>query len=262
VIGSLPMVATHGFEHWDHTRYGCEVLLAAGDLAGASDYADRLARLPFNREEGLVGKAQRLKVDALAGRFDAVLHHERLFRGSWERCGRPVVPNLASSASAVAMVHGILGDDAGRAEWLELTRDLIGVNPSLASKAFAPTFDAVVALHRGHFRAAVDRLAADLDDPETWWHAGQMLYRPWYAALWAEAAVLGQLDDALSRIDRARHAARDNQIASAMVERAAAVASGDRSAVENLAATFARLRCPYQEARTRTLARMTPGPLK
>ena len=259
VIGSLPMVATHGFGHGDHRQYGCEVLLAAGDLAGASDYADRLARLPFNREEDFFGRAPRLKVDALAGQFDAVLHNGPLFRDSWERCGRPVVPNLASSASAVAMVHGILGDDAGRAEWLGLTRDLLGVNPGPASKAWAPTFDAVVALHRGDFRAAVDRLAADLDDPETWWHAGQILYRPWYAALWAEAAVLGRRDDALSRIDRARHAARDNQIASAMVERAAAVAAGDRSSVESLAARFARLRCPYQEARTHTLVRMTPG---
>jgi hypothetical protein len=85
------------------------------------------------------------------------------------------------------------------------------------------------------------------------------MYRPWYAAVWAEAAVLGQRDDALSRIDRARHAARDNPIASAMVERAAAMAAGDRIAVENLAATFAALGCPYQEARTRTLVRTAAG---
>ena len=44
-----------------------------------------------------------------------------------------------------------------------------------------------------------------------------------------------------------------------MVERAAAIASGDRTAVENLAATFAALGCPYQEARTHTLIRMTPA---
>ena len=157
------------------------------------------------------------------------------------------------------MVHGILGDDTGRAEWLQLTEDLLGVNEPPSSKAWAPTFDAVVALHRGDFQAALDRLAADLDDPETWWQAGQIMYRPWYAAMWAEAAVLGHHDDALTRIDRARHAARDNPIASAMVERAAAIASGDRTAVENLAATFAALGCPYQEARTRTLIRMTPA---
>jgi len=256
VIGSLPMVATHGFGHGDHRQYGCEVLLAAGDLAGASDYADRLARLPFNREEDFFGRAPRLKVDALAGQFDAVLHNGPLFRDSWERCGRPVVPNLASSSSAVAMVHGILGDDTRRAEWLRLAKDLLGTSAGLASKAWAPTFDAVVALHRGDIRAALDCVAADLDDPQTWWHAGQILYRPWYAAVWAEAAVLGQLDDARSRIDRARHAARDNPIATGIVERAAAIAAGDRTAVENLAATFTRLGCPYQEARTRTLVRI------
>jgi predicted ATPase/DNA-binding CsgD family transcriptional regulator len=257
VIGSLPMVAVHGFAHGDHARYGSEILLAAGDLVGASEYADRLARLPFNREEGLLGLAQRLRVDAFAGHFDAVIRDERAFHDSWERCGRPVVPNLASSPGAVAMVHGILGDDTGRAEWLQVTRDLLGVSETLSSKAWAPTFDAIVALHRGDFGAAVDRLVADLDDADTWWHAGQIMFRPWYAAVWAEAAVLGQIGDAPSRIDRARHAARDNAVASAMVDRAAALAAGDRNAVENLASTFARLRCPYQEARTRTLARLT-----
>jgi hypothetical protein len=44
-----------------------------------------------------------------------------------------------------------------------------------------------------------------------------------------------------------------------MVERAAAMAAGDRIAVENLAATFAALGCPYQEARTRTLVRTAAG---
>jgi hypothetical protein len=70
-------------------------------------------------------------------------------------------------------------------------------------------------------------------------------------------APTGHYDDAPTRIDRARHAARDNPIASTIIERAAApIAVGDRSAVENLAATFARLGCPYQEARTRTLIRV------
>ena len=254
VVGRLPMAATYGFEHKDHTQYGCEILLAAGDLAGASDYADRLARLPFNREEGLLGLARRLKVDALAGHFDAVLRNGQLFRDSWERCGRPVVPNLASSPSAVAMVHGILGDDAGRAEWLELTKDLLGASAGLASKAWAPTFDAIVDLHRGNFAAAVGRLAADLDDPETWWHAGQIMYRPWYAALWAEAAVLDHHSEAAARIGRSRHAARDNPIATAMVERAAAIAAGDRDTLARLVVTFGRLGCPYQQARTSRMA--------
>jgi predicted ATPase/DNA-binding CsgD family transcriptional regulator len=253
-IASLPMVALHGFAHSDHAQYGCEVLLAAGDLYRASEYADRLARLPFNREEGLLGLARRLKVDAFAGHFDAVLRDATHFRDSWQRLGEPVVPNLASSAGAVAMVHGILGHDEARAHWLQLADDLNGDQPTISMRAWAPTFDAVAALHRGEFREASDRLAVDLDDSATWWHAGQILYRPWYAAVWAEAAVLGRRPDIQGRIQRARHAARANPIASAMVERAAAWVAGDRTAVENLAATFEALGCPYQQARTGVLA--------
>jgi len=259
VVGCLPMVATYGFGHVDHLKYGSEVLLAAGDLAGASDYADRLGRLPFNREESLLGVARRLELDALAGHFDAVLRDEQLFRHSWERCGRPMVPNLASSVGAVAMVHGILADDAGRTEWLQLANELIGVQ-FVSSRAWAPTFDAIVALHRGDFRAAVDRLAADLDDPETWWHGGQMMYRPWYAAVWAEAAVLDHHPGAAARIDRSRHAVRDNPIAAAMVERAAAIATGDVDTLVRLVDTFGRLGSPYQQARTSRLAAGPPAP--
>jgi hypothetical protein len=70
------------------------------------------------------------------------------------------------------MVHGILGNDQRRTQWLHLADDLNGDQPSLTTRAWAPTFDAIVALHRGEFRTAVARLAADLDDPENWWHGG------------------------------------------------------------------------------------------
>jgi len=253
---ALPMVALNGYGHGDHHLYGSEVLLAAGNLPGAADYAERLARLPFNRDEDFLGVARRLKVDALAGHFDDVLRDAERFRISWERDGRPIVPNLGSSACAVAMVHGILGDDASREDWAGLTKDLLGESPSVSAVAWMPTFDAIVALHRGEPHAAQDHLAADLDDPDTWWHALMRMYRPWYAALWAEAAVLGHRADADERIERARRATRDNPIASAMVERAAAFAAGDRNAVESLAATFEALGCPYQQERTRVLASM------
>jgi len=259
LISSLPMEAMNGFEHSDHLLYGSEVLLAAGDLPAAGEYGERLARLPFNRDEEHLGLARKLKVDALAGHFDAVLRGAERFRTSWERGGRLVVPNLGSSAYAVAMVCGILGDDEGRAYWLQATDDLIGGLPSPSRVAWASTFDALLDLHRGDFGTALDHLPVDIDDGDTWWHAGLMMYRPWYAGEWAEASVLAHHDSAPSRVERARHAARNNPIASAMVERAAAIAAGDRTGVESLVTTFEALGCPYQQARTSRLALLLPG---
>jgi hypothetical protein len=68
--------------------------------------------------------------------------------------------------------------------------------------------------------------------------------------------VLDRHDDAAARIERSRHAARDNPIAAAMVERAAAIAAGDRAALARLSVTFAQLGCPYQQSRTARLAEM------
>jgi predicted ATPase/DNA-binding CsgD family transcriptional regulator len=256
VVADLAMDARNGFEHSDHCQYAAEVQLAAGDLPAAAGFADRMARLPFHREEDFLGLSRRLQVDALAGRFDAVLRNGEEFRLSWERIGRPIIPNLAGSAYAVAMVHGILGDDAGRAAWVELTSQVHGPGPRLSSRAWMPTFDAIVDLHRGQPEAAIEHLAVDLDDPDTWWHGGQTLYRPWYAAVWAEAVALVRRADTDDRIERARDAARHNPIASAMIERAAAFAAGDRDAVERLAATFEALGCPYQQQRTAVIASM------
>ena len=59
---------------------------------------------------------------------------------------------------------------------------------------------------------------------------------------------------AARRIEPSRRAARPNPIATTIVERAAAIASGDHDTMERCTVTFAELGCPYQQARTVTLA--------
>ena len=139
--------------------------------------------------------------------------------------------------------------------WRQITLDLGVTTEDLDGLAtgWAPTFDALLALHRGDPGSAVDRLSADLADSQISMSPA-IDWRPWYAAAWAEAAVLVEHDAVPARIEQARHAARDNPIASTVIDRAAAIAAGDRRAVESTAVTFARLGCPYQEARTRALA--------
>ncbi|HEU0238077.1 MAG TPA: hypothetical protein VFR11_02195, partial [Micromonosporaceae bacterium] len=256
VLDTLAIGPLSGFEFGDGHLVAAETALGAGDLAGAAAHAETLAQLPFYRDEEHLSTCRRLFIDALAGYFDEVVRNAERFRTGWERAGRPAARNLARGTYAVAMVHGMRGDDDRRAAWIRLTIDL-GVDPEqLAGCALGwpPVFDGLLALHRDDAAAAMRVLAADIDTPELFQHVGAGPWRLWYAALWAEAGVLGGRDDAVIRIERARHTVHDNPIATAMVERATAILTGDRDALVRLVSTFAQLGCPYQEARTGRLA--------
>jgi hypothetical protein len=256
LLATVPIGTLNGFEFSDARLMAADTALAAGDLAGATAHAEALAELPFYRHEAHLATCRRIMVDALAGRFDDVVQNGELFRAGWERAGRPVAPALCRAAYAVAMVHGMRGDDERRAAWVRVTID-IGTEPQdLAGwgNGFAATFDALLALHRGDLAETERRLAIDIDEKTVFedWNSG--LWRPWYAALWAEAAVLADHPHKAERIERSRHATRDNPIAAAIVERAAAIAAQDREPLARLAITFGQLGCPYQQARTRRLA--------
>jgi predicted ATPase/DNA-binding CsgD family transcriptional regulator len=259
LLDTLAISPISGFEFGDGHLMAVEADLAAGNLAGAADHADTLAALPFYRDEDHIATCRRLLVDALAGHFDDVVRTGERFRTGWERAGRPAAPNLARGTYSVAMVHGMRGDDDRRAAWVRLTIDL-GVGPERLAGfqlGWPAVFDGLLALHRNDAAAAVRLLARDIDTPELFQSIGAGPWRPWYAALWAEAAVLDHRNDAADRIERSRHAARHNPIAAAMVERGAAIATGDRDTLVRLAVTFAQLGCPYQQTRT---ARMAAGP--
>ena len=256
VIAALDLDARGGFEFGDFHLMAADTYIAAGNFAAAADHATRLERLPFFRGEDHLAMCRRLMVDALAGHVDAVVYGSERFRRGWERAGRPVMSAVARAAYAVAMIHGIRGDEDGRQEWQERTIDL-GVEPERLAgcrTGFAPTFDAVALLEHGRAGEAVERLAADIDDPTVFGYWDSAMWRPWYAALWAEAAVLDGHPDARMRLQRGRHAARDNPVATAIVGRADAMAERDAVATARYAATFASLGCPYQERRSRSLA--------
>jgi DNA-binding CsgD family transcriptional regulator len=116
---------------------------------------------------------------------------------------------------------------------------------------YGPTFDAIAQLHLGDIDAALARLAVDPDRLRTWF-SGQ--WRPWYAALWAEAAVLAGLPEAAERIERARLSVAANPVAAAMVDRAAAFAVGDADGLAAAAAALEPTGCRYQWARTLVMA--------
>jgi len=253
LLETVPLGPDNGMEFSDCYAMASEISLTAGDFVAARAYADRLASLPFVTELDHIATARRIKVDAMAGDLDAVMAAAERFRRGWEQAGRPVAGNLAGAALAVAMAYGLRGDEERRAEWRERTI-AIGMTAERIDdplSGYAPTLDAIVQLHVGDIDAAVARLSLDPDRLRTWFAAEWL---PWYAALWAEAAVLANLPDAAERIERARLSVAANPVTAAMVDRAAALATGDTDGLAAAAEALEPTGCRYQWARTLVLA--------
>lgn len=225
-----------------------ESCLGVGDLAGARRWGARLRDLPLLAERGDFATSRLLVADALAGRADEVSANSSRFADAWELAGRPRAPHLAPAAAAVALVHGLRGDDPARARWLATAAEL-GL-PADHKTAYGAVFEAIRLLHHGRAAAAAAELATDLaelDVRDVW------VWRHWYLALRAEAAVLADAPDAGEHLATAEATVRGDPIAAAIVARAAAVYA---HAPERLAATAAALETagsPYQHARTLTL---------
>ena len=260
----LPVAPDTAFELPDALQMASETCVATGDLAGARRYAETLRMLPFFGDDAHLALSRLLVVESLAGNWERALGLSVPFRERWERAGAPATSNLAMGAGAVAMVHGLQGDDEAQDAWHEMVTAL---RSSLVRRYGAtfranPVFDATVALHRGEAAYAFELLA---DPPEASrdWHSGRM--RQWYAALWAEAGVLAHDPSAPDRLARARSITQSNPIATAIVARAAVLAdasddpgdtgdTGDRKALLPLADALDEAGCHYQAARTRVLA--------
>jgi hypothetical protein len=226
-----------------------ECAVAAGDLLAARKLAERLRDLPFYREEGHLATSRLLLVTVLAGDWDEAVVLADRYREGWERAGRPRAGNLRRSAYAVATMQGLRGDEDARAMWLDIAAALATPGHPLSEVHFAEFFDAWLLLHHGRPQEAAQVLHTPPDQFQDWYD-GQ--WRPWYAALWAEAAVLSGHADAVTRIQRARSAAAGNPIAVAIVERAAALnrRDGDRDGLIAAAVALEDAGCRYQWART------------
>ena len=112
VLETLPLDASTGFQFNDFLLMASEVHLAAGNLALAAHYADTLAGLACYREQDHLAVARRIKVDAMSGHLEAATARGDRFLAAWERAGRPIARTLSITTYAMAMVHGLLGDES------------------------------------------------------------------------------------------------------------------------------------------------------
>lgn len=241
-----------GFELSDAYGMATESGIAAGDLRLARQTAETLRDLPSQREVAHVGTARLAVVMVLAGDWTEAIAVGELFRESWERAGRPRIPSLRRVAAALGAVHGARGDVAEQAVWRDVEAGVASAQPRPHDqRSVESVFAALEALHRDRTADAVAVLRREPEEFRGWF---ELIWRPWYAALWAEAATLAELPDAAERIDRARLFTTDNVVAAAVVDRAAALAAGDRDGVLAAAETLDAAACRYQWARSLLLA--------
>jgi hypothetical protein len=249
LLAPLQVTAVSAHELFDAFSMAADCAIAAGDLRAARALAERVRDLPFHREESHLATPRLIVVAALAGDWDEALALAERFREGWERAGRPRVGDLSRAAYAAATVHGLRGNDDARAAWLDVVDAVATPGFALSAIHFGEFYDALLLLHRGVPEQAMQLLDTPPEQFREWYNG---MWRPWYAALWAEAAVLTRHSDAADRIRRARLMTQDNPIASAIVDRAAALA-GDRDGMHPAAAALEAAGCRYQWARTLVL---------
>jgi predicted ATPase/DNA-binding CsgD family transcriptional regulator len=226
-----------------------ETSIGVGDLRAARQWGRRLRDLPLLAEVGHFATSRLIIADALAGHATDVIPASRRFLDAWTQAGRPRAPSFGPTAAAVAMIHGVRGDQAARSEWLALI-DQLGATSERRS-GYRPTFDALALLHHGDARVALDRLGTEASAPNKWltW-----IWLHWHVALRAEAAVLAAHSDAAHYVTAAGPIVAGNPVATAIVDRAAALLHDDHERILSIAPTFATAGCPYQQARTLILA--------
>jgi predicted ATPase/DNA-binding CsgD family transcriptional regulator len=241
-----------GFELSDAYGMATESAIAAGDLRLARQTAETLRDLPSQREVAHVGTARLAVVMVLTGDWAEAIAVGDLFRESWEQAGQPRIPSLRRVAAALSTVHGARGDARAHERWRDVEAGLASRDRRPRDqRAVESFFEALEALHLDRPADAVAVLDREPEEFRGWF---ELIWRPWYAALWAEAATLGELPDAAERVDRARLLTTDNVVAAAVVDRAAALAAGDRDGVLAAAEALDAAACRYQWARSLLLA--------
>ncbi|GLZ78479.1 hypothetical protein Afil01_32860 [Actinorhabdospora filicis] len=247
LLASLPVTPASAHERVNALSEAAETSVGVGDLHAARRWGEQLRDLPLLAERGDFATSRLLVADALSGNVADVLTGSGRFRDAWERTGSLPAPDLATAAAAVAMVHGLRGDDGARAEWLSI---VAAMAPEQGA-GFSAVFDAIVRLHHGHADLALPGLRAEPGEMGEW---AIWVWQHWYVALRAEASVLTGHPEASDRIGAARAIVAGNPVAEALLDRARALLDGDRDGLLAAAASFEAAGCGYQRARTLVLA--------
>ncbi|MCX4752375.1 ATP-binding protein [Kitasatospora purpeofusca] len=254
LLALAPRTPATAHEQVDALAMAAATAIGVGELDRARQWGRRLAGHPLTAEVGHHATSWLLVADAFAGQEEDVLAGGARFLEAWEQGGRPRSFSLGPAAAAVAMVHGLRGDDGARASWLAVA-GRAGTEEE-HRHGYGAVFDATVLLDRGEAGAALERISPA---PEEVWKWVSWVWLHWYAAVRVEASVLSGHPEARERLAEARAAIAGNPVAAAQLDRAQALLDGDPARVRASAAAFASAGSRYQSARSLRLADAAGG---
>lgn len=251
LVSGQPLEPGIALELKDALHMATLCCLGVGDVPGAVTHAAAHMELAFLREQGDLGIESMLAPNALSGDWATVVNAGELFKEDWVAAGRPPAPGRAIGPCAVAMVHGAMGRDDQRHEWLDIVGELMRIPTAQinAVSGFGAMFEGMMLLHRGEPDAALRTLTGDVAPG---WYA--QLLSQLHAAFLAEAAVLSGSADAPWYVDQARSVVARNQLAELIVDRAVKIARAEWGEMGQLVERFSAAGVPYQAERTAVLA--------
>ncbi|MCG5445991.1 LuxR C-terminal-related transcriptional regulator [Micromonospora sp. NIE79] len=212
--------------------------LGVGDLPGALSIGQR------TMDDDLVGSSYHsaallLTPLVLSGRFDEALRMAGTAWEGWRRAGRPRTGTMSPPMAAVALVHGLRGDDEGYALWRSRAIDVIGELPP--HPTFLTMVDARLALHAGRLEDALVLVRLAFNGTRSW-------SPPYAQAVGAELAVVAGLSDARDLLSAAeRH---ESAWVSACTARARGRLDGDTTALTDAVAGWERIGARFERACT------------
>ncbi|WP_141579575.1 LuxR C-terminal-related transcriptional regulator [Actinomadura sp. WMMA1423] len=228
-----------------HMATSCAV--AAGDLRAALAAARLAASDDLVGDRSPVAMSTLLQSLVLMGDLDEALSHADTLWEACEGAGSPLAWT-APSAAALALAHGLLGDEDGLRLWRARAERIAGDARSRYLDSYAAFVDARTALRAGRTddaAALVERAFAAFP-PQDW-------YRGYARATGAELAVAAGLPDAPERLAAASDAAAENAWAAACLARASGRLHRDIGVLTGSAEAWERIGARHEQACTLVL---------
>ncbi|MES9540696.1 LuxR C-terminal-related transcriptional regulator [Actinomadura sp. NPDC000600] len=228
-----------------HMATACAV--AAGDLPAALSAARLAASDDLIGDRSPVAMSTLVQALVLMGDLDGALSQAGTLWDACEDAGSPLAWT-APSVAAVALAHGLLGDEDGLRLWRARAERIAGDARSRYLASYAAFVDARTALRAVRTEEApalVERALAAFP-PQDW-------YRGYARAAGAELAVAAGLPDAPERLAAASDAAAENEWAAACLARASGRLHRDTGELTGSARAWERVGARHEHACTLAL---------